>query len=139
MLEIEAIIGDTDFDNVTGTEFALQDLLSQRVLYLLLNRPSQRSCAVDRIESGRSKPVARGLRQVDAHVTIGETIVQVSKLNIDNAPNVFPAQRMKYDDVVNTIDEFGSKMCPDHVHNSRLHLIVLLLTSHFLDHLRAEI
>ena len=53
--------------------------------------------------------------------------------------NVLARQRMEYDNVIDAIDELGTKMRSDNIHHGRLHLFVLLLAGHLLDHLRSEV
>jgi hypothetical protein len=61
VLKVETILSDPDFDDITGLEFALENLLRQRIFDLLLYRTFQRPCAVDRIKAGLGELVARGL------------------------------------------------------------------------------
>ena len=74
-----------------------------------------------------------------AHLAICESIDQVSQLDIDDQSDMLTTQRMEYHDVINPIDKLGSKVRTDRFHQGRLHLIVLFLTAHLLNHLRAEI
>jgi len=87
-LKFQAIVCNSDGDYVTRLELALKNFIRQRVLDLLLDGTLQRPRAVHRIESCIGKPVTRCIRQLYAHIALGEPIMQISKLDIDYQPNV---------------------------------------------------
>ena len=89
---------DANLDESPGLELALQNLLRQRIFDLLLDRAFQRSRTVHRVEACVSQFVARSIRQMDANVAIGQPLVQVAQLDIDDLANVLAAQRMEHDD-----------------------------------------
>ena len=122
-----------------GLNLPLQDLLCQRILDLLLDRALERPRPVNRIETGFGELVARLVRKTDAHITIGEPVVQVAQLYVDDLPNVLAAKWVEHDDVVNAIDELGTEVLPYDGHDRVFHCIVVFLTRQLLDQLRAQV
>ncbi len=57
--KLQMIIRDTDLNCVTRFKISLQNLLRERILDLLLDRPFQRPRSVYRVESGVRKFVSR--------------------------------------------------------------------------------
>ena len=65
--------------------------------------------------------------------------MQVAKLNIDDFSNMLARQRVKHDEIIDTVDEFGSEMAADNFHDSVFHRFIVFFAGHLLDQLRAEV
>ena len=139
ILKFESVIGDTDLDDVSGFELALEDRLRQRVFDLLLDGSLQWPCPINRIKTGIRKSVPRRIRKVNTHVALRQPIAQIPKLDVDDVANMLATQRVEYDHIVDPVDELRSKVCADDIHHSGFHRFIIFFAAHFLDHLRAQV
>ena len=141
--EIEIVEGlaafDVDHYRVAVNELALEDANRQRVLHLALKSSLQRPRSVDRIESLPRDHLSSRVGQLDVHLPLPQELPQSLELDVDDLADVLATQRMEHDEVVDSIYEFGAEVAADDIHDGVLHRIIVLLTGHFLDQLRAEI
>src|SRR5262249_10087635 len=106
---------------ISRGERALQDLLGERILDLLLDGPLERARTIHRIESGLADQVARGVIQDQVHVALDEALAQVQELDVHDGPDLGAAQRMEHDDVVDPVDELRAEALLDYLHDRSLH------------------
>src|SRR5215469_3555275 len=68
--ERELAVVHADADAVAGHELALENLLRQRILDLLLNGALERAGAIHRIEARLTQQVARGVIEREVHAAL---------------------------------------------------------------------
>ena len=65
--------------------------------------------------------------------------MQVTKLNIHDAADMLATERVKDDNIINAVNEFGAEVLRNDFHNRGLHCLVVFLAGEFLNHLGSEI
>src|SRR6202012_4076930 len=110
LLEREFTAVHANADAVTGGELVAQNALRERVLDLLLDRALERPRAVHWIEAGLADQITRLVVQLELEVAFEQSAPQVLQLDLHDRPDLLGAQRMKHDDVVHAIDEFGAEV-----------------------------
>ena len=88
VLEFQVILFNSDIYGVARLELALQDILRERVLHLLLDCSFQGPCSIHGVKTGIREFVACSIGKVDLHIPVRKPFVQVAKLNIDDQPDV---------------------------------------------------
>src|SRR5690606_1120778 len=118
---------DSHEDGISWHEFPGEDLLSQRVLNLLLNGTFQRARTVYRIEACFCQLIHRLFIPIQAEVPFSQTSAEQIQLNIGYATDLFATQWMEYHHFVNTVDELGPEVSTYNLHYSLFHRIVTVL------------
>src|SRR4029077_5615900 len=116
-------------------ELALQDLLGERILDLLLDGALERPRPVHRIEARLAEKIARGIIERHVHVALLQTLAQVHELDVDDRADLLRAERMEHHDVIDAIDELRAETLPDNLHYGAFHLAVVLLAGILLNDL----
>ena len=96
-------------DQVADSELTRQDLLGQRILQLLLNRPFQRSCTVDRVES-------RLAEVIDFPVVPKKGRRSDTQRAHEQDPRFIRLRRRHsaVESAINALEVHGLDRCPDH-------------------------
>jgi len=76
---------------------------------------------------------------MDLHIAIGESRMQVTKLNIHDAADMLATERVKDNNIVDSVNEFGAEMLRNDFHKRGFHCLVVFLAGEFLNHLGPEI
>src|SRR5450631_2198612 len=139
LLERKRAVVHADLDAAARNEFAFQDPLRERILDLLLDGTLQRPRTVDRIESRLANEVARLVIEHEAHVAFQKPRAQVAQLYVDHGTDLRRAERMKHDDIVDAVDEFGTEILLHDLHHRRFHAHVVALARELQNDLRAQV
>src|SRR5580693_8813525 len=97
--EREAVAYEVNLHDAAGRVAPAQDLLCERVLDLLQDRPLQGSGAEGRLVAELDEPVLGRLRQLDPELPVRGQLLETPQLDLDDAAQVFLRQRPKEDDV----------------------------------------
>src|SRR5688572_17826628 len=99
----------SDLHPAARPELAFQYPLRERIFDLLLDGALQGSRAVHRVEAGFAEQVARSVVQHQIDVALRQAAAQVAELDVHDGTQLLAGERMEYDDVVDTVDEFGAE------------------------------
>src|SRR5690606_23826955 len=118
---------DSHEDGISWHEFPGEDLLSQRVLNLLLNGTFQRARTAYRIEACFCQLIHHLFIQIQAEVPFSQTSAEQIQLNIGYATDLFATQWLEYLHSVTPVDGLGPGVCTYALHYGLFHRIVTVL------------
>ena len=96
---------DVDLDLVPPRELAHQNLLRQRILDELLDRPLERPRAILLVVAVLHQEVGRRLGEAERELLLRQPLANVLEQHADDLRDVLAAERMEDDDVVETVQE----------------------------------
>src|SRR5438105_1231701 len=79
-------------------DFPTQDRVGERVLEVFLDRPLQRTGAVDGIVADPAEPGAGGLAKIDPDLAVGEKLAEARHLDVDDRPHMIRREPVEQDD-----------------------------------------
>src|SRR5690606_29923058 len=124
VFEGELAIHGVDLHVVARVELTMQDLLTQSVFDLALHRTTQRSGAERRVEADVDETLLGGLRQLDRHVAIEQTLAEALREQNHDLDQFLLRQLREDDDVVDTVEELGLEVALELFVDLALHPLV---------------
>ena len=109
----------------TTCPFAFQDLLRNWIFNQSLNSTTKRSSTKGQICSLFSYQFACLIGQVDSHVLLYEALAELIDHQINDLNNLILGERLEYDNLINTIQEFRPKELFDFTHYARLDFLIV--------------
>src|SRR5690606_11426557 len=95
----------TYFNGIAVVQFAFQDLFCNRVLQVFLDRPLQWTCTKAFVESFFCDELLGGICEPDLVTQIGDPAEEPFQFNIDDPEDIFLAQAVEDDHIVDTVQE----------------------------------
>src|SRR5262249_53890434 len=87
-------------DAIARDELALQDLLRERILDLLLDGALERPRPVHGIEARLAEKIACRIIERQVHVAFLQPLAQVHELDVDDGADLLRTERMEHHDVI---------------------------------------
>src|SRR5690606_23556886 len=84
VLERELAVHDVDLDVVARLELAREHRLAQAILDLALHGAAQRARTECRVEPDLDEALLGGLRQLDRHVAVEQTVAETLREQVDD-------------------------------------------------------
>src|SRR5437773_7334031 len=106
----QSILADTDLYLRTVHHPAFEDELGKTILKATLDHAFQRTCAIDRIVAGVRQPGARLGIEDNLDLAVRDEPFKTPDLDLNDLVHVLAAQAMEQDDLVETVEEFGTKV-----------------------------
>ncbi len=106
---------------------ALENLLGQRVLQVLLDNPLQRTGAVGGIIAAFREPRRRLAVEVDRDLPSGQQFAQAAKLDLDDRRDILALEPVKQDDFIEPVQELGPEMPAHDRHHLAAHRVRILV------------
>ena len=97
--------------------------MGDRIFELLLDCPFQGPGAIKRVESDFREFIQSGLGHTERQITRGQAFLKTKQLNPCNRSQMGLSKRMKNDNLVDPVDEFGPEMSPDLKHHGLANLV----------------
>src|SRR5450631_1322324 len=115
-VEGQARLRCVDCDLVAVADAAIEDLSGERILDQALDGALERTGSVGAIVAGFEDGLARGRRQVDGDLAIGQQLLQVSEAEIDDVRELLFAEWMEDDYIVDTVEKLGAEVLAQYSH-----------------------
>ncbi len=104
--ESQPVICNVDFQRRRTLQPPLNQRFRQRIFDILLQRPPQRPRTITAVPARfLEEPLARFRREHNLHLTVNQRVIGLADEQIDDAEQVFIAQRVEQNDLVQTIQE----------------------------------
>ena len=100
-------------DLVAVVELATKQLDCQGLDDLLLDRALQGPRAVDRVEAFDGEEFLGRVGEFELDLAVGEPLTDFGQLDVDDGLDLFLAQRVEDDDVVDAVEQLRSEALPD--------------------------
>src|SRR5712664_3848745 len=110
---------------VARAERSAQELQRQRSLNQPLDRPPHRPCAVGRIISFRHDQIDSRLCELQFQTSLTEHSDYPFELDLNDPLQILPAQSIKYDDVIDSVQKFWPESGAQSVQNALSGLFVV--------------
>src|SRR5699024_11814225 len=92
-------------DDLTGTNFAVENLLRQLVFNLALDRTTQRTCAQYWIKASLGQQVLGLLSQLDAHVALCQLSLHAADEQLNHLHDLVASELVEDHNLINTVQE----------------------------------
>src|SRR5690606_26023617 len=127
VLERELAVHDVDLDVVARLELAREHRLAQAILDLALHGAAQRARTECRVEPDLDEALLGGLRQLDRHVAVEQTVAEALREQVDDLQQLALLQLREDDDVVHAVEELGLEVPLELFVDLALHALVARL------------
>ena len=124
VLEDELAVLGIDLHVVARVELAVQDLLAEAVLDLVLHRATQRPGAEGRVEPDLDELLLGRARQLDRHVAVEQALAEALDEQIDDLQQLLLVELREHDDVVDAVEELGLEVLLQLFLDLALHAVV---------------
>src|SRR5437867_13387336 len=98
-------------------DFAFEDVDAEWIENFFLNREPERTRAVNRIVPFAREQFLSGIGKIKRDLLLVEPVRQSAKLDFDDLFKVVFGEPIKNDDLINSVEKFGTKMCAQCVHD----------------------
>jgi hypothetical protein len=122
--EGELAVDEVDLHQVAGEQLGAEDALGESILDLPLHGATQRACAQRRIVPDLGEALAGGRRDLDVHVAVEQTILQLLDEEIHDLQQLRLRELREHDRVVDTVEELGLEVLLQLLVDLALHHVV---------------
>src|SRR5216683_1464626 len=104
--ERQALPGDVNLERRWPLNSTLDQRLGERVFNVLLQSPAQRTRTITAVRTRFLEyPLASFRRKYDLHLPVDECVIQLSHEQIDDAEQIFIAERIENNDLVQPVEK----------------------------------
>ena len=129
-----------DLHSIAVGEFSRQDFAREGILDPLLNDALERSSAELRVVAFACKCERSGLRDAELHAASIQSAAKIAQLNLRDGAKLLARERVEDHDVVDAIDELGTKALLQQVANMRFDdRLVFAFLAHFENCVRSNV
>ena len=108
-------------------DFAIQNFQRQRILHQLLDRALQRTRAEVRVVAFGEEQFLGGVGELERNFALSQQAAYVFEAQFDDLDQLFFAQRVEDDDVVDAVEELGFEVAVQRVHHLLRGFVEILL------------